>query len=131
MMIYFRDLLTEAAAIDDQLRDMYFQITGAGEEDEYSRAYEKIVPFLKQAVEGGRLEHLRPKNGITLYRGYGGIDKQRKNTAKSYSKYLETAKFFAGKDGKIDKIIVTPDLPAIDFNKILRGALAGEVIIFV
>jgi len=114
---------------NQELRNIYFDITGAGEEEDYPRAYRRIVPYLKQAVEGGRLEHLRPKNGTILYRGYE--DEQRRNTAKSYSKSLTTAKYFAGKNGNIDKVIVTPDLPAIDFNKVFRGALASEVIVFV
>jgi len=125
--IIFEDVLFESH--NQELRNIYFDITGAGEEEDYPRAYRRIVPYLKQAVEGGRLEHLRPKNGTVLYRGYE--DEQRRNTAKSYSKSLTTAKHFAGKSGKIDKIVVTPNLPAIDFNKVYRGALASEVIVFV
>ena len=70
-MISFISLLE--ISIKDDLRKIYFDITGAGEEIDYERSYKRIVKFLKQAVEGGKLQHFRPKNGITLYRGYKDI----------------------------------------------------------
>jgi len=88
-MIKFKNLIVETF-VSQELRNMYFQITGADEEREYFRAYKRIIPYLKQAVEGGQLEHLRPKNGMILYRGYN--DKQKRNTAKSYSKNLAAGK---------------------------------------
>lgn len=119
-----------------ELHKLYLDYTGAGEERDYGKAKKRMVSFVADAVEGGPLEHLRPRNGITLYRARRKDD-YRANVVESFSTNRAVAEQFAGlgwghpgRDGyMIEEITVTPDLPAISLRKVQRGALAAEVLV--
>ena len=114
----------------DRLKKLYFDYTGAGEEEDYDKAKFRFVPFLKETRPGGKLEHLRPQNGTTLYRGKSSKDKGGGGVIESFSTNLHVAEFFKPKGGVIESLTVTPDVLALDFRKVYPGALAGEVVIF-
>jgi hypothetical protein len=110
------------------LHDLYVHYTGGGTDRQYELAKSKLKKYVLQTVDGP-LKNMRPKNGITLYRGRHKNESREPNRVYSFSHSRRTADFFGEKNGKIDEIVVTPDLPALDLSFIQPGALAAEVLV--
>jgi hypothetical protein len=79
-----------------------------------------LTALAKKAVKGGPLHHLHPGK-TKVYRGVTPTSAHHAKVGTSWSKAKTVAKRYADDDGKVHAMKISPHVPAIDVNKVMKG----------